>query len=119
MNYYDGKDSQDLVFNITNAGGDELTLRTPYDADMEDMAHLFRTIAFWLTFSMETIDEYLMPINGWPEDDPAEPEAGPEEPEDTYDCQPFLQPDGHVTTPTVKESLTVPKRKGKKEKNRA
>jgi len=41
---------------ITNNEG-ELQMTLPWDANLEDWTHAFKTILFWSTFSPENIDE--------------------------------------------------------------
>ena len=66
------KEPQDIVIKVRGRDGDTLEVTTSYDSDAEDWAQLFRTIMFWLTFSPATIDDYIVPVDGWPEDEPEE-----------------------------------------------
>lgn len=61
------KDLQDIVIVVKNTDGDSLEIVTSPDSDADAWAHLFRTIMFWLTFSPETIDDFIVPVDGWPE----------------------------------------------------
>jgi len=58
---------EDIVVNVKGPDGDTAEFVVPYDYDAEEWAQLFRTIMFWLTFSPATIDEYIVPVDGWPE----------------------------------------------------
>jgi len=62
---------QDITIKVTNQDGDTIELVTPYDSGANDWAQLFRTIMFWLTFSPSTIDDYIAPVDGWPEEEAA------------------------------------------------
>ena len=62
------QDPTKVTVTVTNSDGDKFSLEVPWDASMEDMAHAFRTLMFWLTWSPATIDEIIVPVNGWPEE---------------------------------------------------
>lgn len=71
-------DPQDLTITVTNADGKEMTQALAWDAGLDDLAHAFRAVAFWLEYAPKTIDEYLPdPTREWRYDD-APDEHGPE-----------------------------------------
>jgi len=64
------KDLQDITITVTNADGKEMTQALAWDAGLDDLAHAFRAIAFWLQYLPGTIDEYLPdPTRNWAYDD--------------------------------------------------
>jgi len=72
-------DPKDIALTVTNQDGDTLHMTLGWDSDLADLATAFRTLAFWLTFSPTTIDEYLPdPTREWSYEDEREPdEHGP------------------------------------------
>jgi hypothetical protein len=73
-------DPKNIVLTAKNQDGDSMVLTLNWDADLGDLVDAFRSIAFWLTFCPETIDEYLPDgTREWSYDDEREPdERGPE-----------------------------------------
>jgi len=59
-------DPQDLTIAVTNADGDRMMQTLAWDANLDDLADAFRTVAFWLTYQPKIIDEYLPdPTREW------------------------------------------------------
>ena len=69
---------KDITITVTNADGKEMTQALAWDADLGDLTHAFRAVAFWLQYEPKTIDEYLPdPTRNWAYDDePGEKEGG-------------------------------------------
>jgi len=76
-------DSENIVLTVKNHDGDSLAMTLNRDTDLSGLVDAFRSIAFWLTFSPETIDKYLPDgMREWSYDDerePDEPTFGEEE----------------------------------------
>ena len=71
-------DPQDLTITVTNADGDRMTQTLAWDANLADLAHACRTLAFWLTYPAEMVERYLPdPTREWRYDDEPD-EHGPE-----------------------------------------
>lgn len=70
-------DPQDLTITVTNADGDRMTQTLAWDANLDDLTHAFRTVAFWLTYQPKIIDEYLPdPTREWRYDDEPDEQEG-------------------------------------------
>jgi hypothetical protein len=51
---------------VTDSDENEALFTVPYDADMEDLVGIFRTILYWLTWNTDTINENIPePGRGW------------------------------------------------------
>jgi hypothetical protein len=71
-------DSKSLILRAQNQDGDSLVMTLAPDTDISGLVDAFRSIAFWLTFSPQTIDEHLPdPGRDWSYDDEPD-EPGPE-----------------------------------------
>ena len=67
-------DSENIILTATNQDGDSLTLTLGWDTDLSGLVDAFRAIAFWLTYQVQTIDEYLPdPTREWGYTDEPEP----------------------------------------------
>ena len=53
------EENKPIRIKVTNPLGDELELTAPWDSDAEDFSNIFRTIMFWLSFHIETVNEVL------------------------------------------------------------
>jgi hypothetical protein len=68
-------DPKNLILKAQNQDGDSLVLTLAPDTDISGLVDAFRSIAFWLTFCPETIDEYLPDgTREWSYDDEREPD---------------------------------------------
>ena len=73
-------DSKNLTLKVQNQDGDSLVLTLNWDTDISGLTDAFRSIAFWLTYSPETIDAHIPDTaREWSYDDERKPdEHGPE-----------------------------------------
>ena len=59
-------DPKDLTITVTNADGDRMTLTLAWDANLDNLVHLFRSVAFWLEYEQRAIDGFLPdPTRDW------------------------------------------------------
>jgi hypothetical protein len=49
--------AQEII--VKDASGKKLTLTLYWDSSIDDWIKAFRSILFWLTFGVDTIDEYI------------------------------------------------------------
>jgi hypothetical protein len=48
-----------IKITVEGHDGDRAWFEIASDADLGEFAHLFRSILFWLTFHIRTIDDYI------------------------------------------------------------
>jgi hypothetical protein len=56
-------DPRPIIIAVSNNDGDWLTVEVPPDVLADDLAHAFRTVAFWLTFNPD--DVIPDPLREW------------------------------------------------------
>ena len=48
-------DPRPIIIAASNADGDWISLELPWDATGYDLAHAYRTVAFWLTYEPDDV----------------------------------------------------------------
>jgi len=48
-----------IRFSVRDAQGDDAKFTVPYDADMDTIIGIFRSILFWLTWATDTINKNI------------------------------------------------------------